>query len=261
MLFALSFVSCDKDDDPKSVLNADSLVNDLPFNIALNIDQTRYYLKPSERKRCFNLSPDDTGFAMLNADLAYKGGEHFLDSMIVVKDYPMPVVIKQIDNGSIVYSVNYYKLTEDVFRDIIDKMKAQGIAPKAFNNDVFNHTELTFQVYNYENNSSYDIKLGEPFSTTLLRNGNANIELFDGQQPKKTTLDCVIIYGDAANGTAYSLEVCGFSWPVTDEKSFKEGYNTTETYYFKFTDKLLENIKEFMADKGVYPVETEFPKE
>ena len=261
MLFALSFVSCDKEDDSKQVLYADTLVNECPFNIALNIDQTRYYLKASGKMVCFNLSPDDNGVATLSADLAYKGGESVMDSMIVVKDYPLTTNIKKVSIGNSVYYVNYYTITEEVLSDIVAKMKAKGIAPKTFNEDVFIHTEFTFQVFNYANKSSYDIKLGDPFSSILLRNSSSDIKVDNGQLQKKTILDCVIYYGDASNGTAYSLEVSGFDWSVFDEKTVKEGYNTTEFHYFVFTDKLLESIKEFMADKGVFPQEVEFPKE
>ena len=261
MLLALSFVSCDKDDEPGNVLQADTIVNATSFNIALNIDQTRYYLKPSGKMACFNLTPDANGVATLNADIAYKGGETVMDSMIVVKDYPLKTDIKKINNGNNVYSVNYYTITEDILHDIIAKMKTKGIEPKTFDEDIFIHTEFTFQVYNYANNSSYDIKLGDLFSTIILRNSNSNIKVDDGQQPKKTKLNCIIYYGDASTGTAYSLEVSGFDWTVSDEKSVKEGYNTIENYYFIFTDKLLENIKSFMAEKNVFPQETEFPKE
>lgn len=262
MLFALSFVSCEKDDDPKHVLYADSIVNALPFKIALNIDQWFVYLNESEGKDFSKIKPDDQGVVMLNADIAYKGGEFRKDSMIVVKDYPLVPVNKEIDKGSsTIYSVNYYIITEEVFRDIIAKMKEQGIEPEKYDEGIFTHTEYTFQVYNYANKSSFDIKLGDPFSTVIRRNENADIEINDGQNPKKTTLDCVIYYGDAGNGTAYSLEVRGYNWSAADEKSVKEGYNTTVTHYFVFTDELLESIKSFMAEKNVFPQETEFPKE
>lgn len=266
MLFALSFVSCDKDDDTKQVLYADSIVNALPFNIALNIDQWFVYLNSSEGKDFFKNTSNEDGVVMLNADLAYKGGEYFKDSMIVIKNYPLTPVNKKIDQGSTVYSVNYYTFTEEVFLDIIAKMKEQGIKPQKFDENVFKHIGKVFDYYNYKNTSSYDIMIADPISATIKSGDNVTIHkdngmgLYDGKNSKYVMpLDCTLYFADKE--TSYSLEVSGFEWEVSDYQSKKEGLDITDTFYFIFTDELLESIKSFMADKNVFPIETEFPKE
>jgi hypothetical protein len=267
MLFALSFVSCDKDDDPKHVLYADSIVNALPFKIALNIDQWFVNLNESEGKDFFKIKPDDQGVVMLNADIAYKGGEFRKDSMIVVKDYPLVPVNKEIDKGSsTIYSVNYYIITEEVFRDIIAKMKEQGIEPEKYDENIFNHVGKVFGYYNYKNTSSYDIRITDPISATIKRGEDVSIHNDDGMRlhvgknsKYVMPLDCTLYFADKE--TSYSLEVSGFEWEVSDFQSFTEGLDITDTFYFIFTDELLESIKSFMADKNVFPVETEFPKE
>ena len=266
MLFALSFASCDKGDDEKHVLHQDSIVNALPFGIALNIDQWFVYLNESEGKDFYKKQADADGVVMLNADLAYKGSESRKDSMIVVKDYPLTPVNKRIDKGSTVYSVNYYTITEEVFRDIIAKMKAQGISPKKYDEDVFNHVGKVFQYYNYNNTSSYDIRITDPISATIKSGDNVSIHkddgmnLYVGKNSKDVMkLNCTLYYTDKEK--SYSLEISGFEWEITDAQSVKEELNIKDTFYFVFTDTLLESIKSFMAVNGVYPLETEFPKE
>ncbi len=266
MLFALSFVSCDKDDETKHVLNSDSIVNALPFNIALNIEQWFVYLNSSEGEILYKKKSNADGVVMLNADLAYKGSGFEMDSMIVVKDYPLSPVNKRIDVGSTVYSVNYYTITEEVFRDIIAKMREQGIEPKKYDKDIFNHVGKVFSYFNYKNTSSYDIKFTTPISATIKSGDNISIRnddgmnLRDGKHSKYVMpLDCTLYFTNKEK--SYSLKVSGFEWEVSDYQSIKEDLDITDTFYFKFTDTLLESIKTFMADKNVFPVETEFPKE
>jgi hypothetical protein len=267
MLFALSFVACDKGDEPKQMLHSDTIVNALPFDIALNIDQWFVYLKAYEGTDFHKIKPDDKGVVMLNADLAYRGEYDRKDSMIVVKDYPLIPVNKEIDGGgSKIYSVNYYTITEEVFRDIIVKMKERRIEPTKYDYDYFAHIGKVFKYNNYKNTSSYDISFQEPISETIVRNENVdspindNLFMCKGQQyPHALLLNCTLYYTDHIN--SYSLEISDYIWDASDYQSDTDGLNTTETFYFVFTDKLLESIKSCMAEKNVFPQEVEFSKE
>ena len=267
IFFALSLTSCDKDDEPKRVFYIDSLVNALPFNIELNVDQQIFYLRPSEKMECYKLVTMVNGVPMLNADFAYKGGAYQnKDSMIVVKDYPFIPIKKAFESDDCIDSVNYYTFTEEVFRDIIAKMKAKGIAPTKYDYEYFSHIGKVFGYFIYKNTSSYDIRITDPISATIKSGENVSIRKDDGMRLHNSKnsqcvmpLDCTLYFADKE--TSYSLEVSGFEWEVSDYQSFTEGLNTTDTFYFVFTDELLESIKSFMAEKNVFPQETEFPKE
>lgn len=261
IIFAVSFVSCEMDDaNPKKVLYCDSIVNELPFNIALNVNQAKYYVNSGQKCEFFNLETTDEGTVLLNADFAYKGGTGIRkDSMIVVKNYLLSPINKIIEVGNIVYSINYYTFTEDVFRDIIAKMHSIGYEPQVFDLDFFDHTEFMLYVYTYKNTSSYDIKLDAPFSTILRQQEAADINIEKGQKVKTTILNCVIYFGDIKNGTAKSLKVSDFKWNVSEETSSKVAYTTTNYQFFNFTDTLLDKIISFMAAKNVFPEECDFP--
>jgi len=263
MLIALSLVSCDKDDEPKKVLQADTLANACPFIVRLNVNQHFYALDPTNNIDCTGLITVVDGVPMLNADIAWKGTYLQMDSMIVVKDYQFVPTNKQLDQDAINYSVTYYTITEEVLRDIIAKMKGKGIEPKAFDEDFFSHKGKVYEYNRYENTSSYDIVLDAPISVTIRKNANTQSDFVKGgvQDNKKITLNCTLYYGDAEAGTAFSLNIRDFDWSVFDATDVKADMERTVTYHFKFTDALLESIKTFMADKNVFPVETEFPKE
>lgn len=261
MLFALSFVSCDKDDEPSKVFNADTLVNECPFFLSLNVNQAFYGLEPSEKVDCYEAMSNVDGVPMLNADIAWaKNGK--MDSMIVVKDYPLAPVTKRVKIGDVSYSVNYYTITEEVFRDIIAKMKIQGIESKAYDDDFFTHKGKVYEYNRYENISSYDIKFDAPISITI-RNGETKQAPFvrGEQDTKRLTLNCTLYYGDLKSGTAQSLNIHDFDWSEIDSSVDKKDMVTTAIHYFTFNDVILESIKEFMAEKGVTPVETTFPTE
>ncbi len=268
MLFALSFVSCDKDVNPKHIFYVDTLVNALPFNIELNVDQQIFYLRPSEKMECYKLVTMVNGVPMLNADFAYKGGAYQnKDSMIVVKDYPFIPIKKAFESDDCIDSVNYYTFTEEIFRDIIAKMKEQGIEPTKYDYDYFSHMGKVFSFYNFKNTSSFDIRFPESFSATIDRTynvtipfGDCNVYICDGKNSNYVWLmNCTLYYTDG--NTSYSLQLSDFEWEISDYQTFKEGMDITNTLYFVFTEELLESMKSFMAEKNVFPQETEFPKE
>ncbi|MBQ3617011.1 MAG: hypothetical protein II939_02455 [Bacteroidales bacterium] len=252
------FVSCIKNEDEVYIYERDTLVNELPYNIFININQEYFYLQPSERKECLCLKQKTNGGVTLNAFIAYKGSYINMDSMIDVSEYTLKSVTKKIKKKGGECLVNYYTISENVFSDIITTMANKGVKPTAYNENIFKQIGTITEINKCNNISSYDIAIGE--KDVIQHNTTTDFATTNNQDAKRLTLNCILYYKNITDGNSYSLQVSNYDWSIAATDSKSDGLDKTVTYSFNFTDELLENIKEFMAAKNVFSQITVFPQ-